>query len=131
MLQTFPIMSRAAKFFGTLAVSLAAWTFLVFFDENNVLNLTSDVHSVIVAVCIHLFPQPRPATTISLIAQLPAYALMVFGCYALFTIGSELFSYRDCDDAAVELKEVCPALHRSIRLSSRPLCRKSRKSEPT
>jgi hypothetical protein len=35
---------------------------------------------------------------------------MVFGCYALFTIGSELFSYRDCDSAADELKGVrcCP-----------------------
>jgi len=43
-------MSRALTFFSTLGVALAAWAFFVFFDSTNVLNLSSKVQSIIVAV---------------------------------------------------------------------------------
>ncbi|RYG50915.1 hypothetical protein EON66_11340 [archaeon] len=38
------------------------------------------------------------------VVQLPVYALIVFGCYAMATIGSALLSYNDCTAAAAELK---------------------------
>jgi hypothetical protein len=37
---------------------------------------------------------------------LPTYSLIVFGCYALWTIGAALWNFGDCDEAAVELKKV-------------------------
>ena len=38
--------------------------------------------------------------------QLPFYLLMVFGCYALWTIGTDLINFGDCPDAAAELQSV-------------------------
>jgi len=32
--------------------------------------------------------------------------LIVLGCYALYSVGSALWSYRDCDDAAKSLQTV-------------------------
>jgi Dolichol-phosphate mannosyltransferase subunit 3 (DPM3) len=39
-------------------------------------------------------------------AQLPSYLLIVLGCYALWTIGTDLFFFGDCPDAAKELEKV-------------------------
>jgi hypothetical protein len=36
----------------------------------------------------------------------PFLALVVFGCYALFTIGYKLFNFNDCEQASLELTEV-------------------------
>ena len=105
--------TRAVTVFGTLGVLLAAWAYLSFYDVDNVLGLSPEVRSVVEAVsegARAVIPQAGhgqlPHRPFLLRAQLPSYSLIVFGCYALVTIGSELFSYRDCDDAAAELREV-------------------------
>jgi hypothetical protein len=43
---------------------------------------------------------------VSLCAQLPSYLLIVLGCYALWTIGTDLFFFGDCPEAAKELEKV-------------------------
>jgi Dolichol-phosphate mannosyltransferase subunit 3 (DPM3) len=51
-----------------------------------------------------------------LLLQSPLYLLVVFGCYALASIGYELFVFRDCDAAAAELSKVCSVRERRVRV---------------
>lgn len=51
------------------------------------------------------FPSLSPFSSLPS-PQLPFYALIVFGCYALVSVGSALFNYRDCDEAFDSLQEV-------------------------
>ena len=56
------------------------------------------------------------------VSQLPVYALVVFGCYSLACIGVNLFRFRDCPEAAEELKGVSSVLSLSwaLRCRKRP-----------
>nr|XP_033781488.1 dolichol-phosphate mannosyltransferase subunit 3 [Geotrypetes seraphini] len=40
-----------------------------------------------------------------LVWPLPVYLLLIFGCYALATVGFRVATLRDCEDAARELQE--------------------------
>ncbi len=55
------------------------------------------------AVCHVPALRPRPACLLE--PQLPGWALMTLGCYALFNIGSALITFRDTPEAGEELKE--------------------------
>lgn len=65
------------------------------------LPLPSDVLCSYVSV---RFSVPLPPHGLPL--QLPFYALIVFGCYALVSVGSALYNYRDCDEAYDSLQDV-------------------------
>ncbi len=41
-----------------------------------------------------------------IVAVLPLYLVMLFGCYALYSIGIALVTFGDCDAASVELAKV-------------------------
>ena len=76
---------------------------------------------------------PRAAAIVDGVQHAPFLALVVFGCYALFTIGFKLFNFNDCEEAAVELTAVRGG-HRALvqrqRLRGCSDCRGSETAPP-
>ena len=52
---------------------------------------------------------PRAPAVVDAVQHAPFHAHVVFGCYALATIGANLFTFNDCEEAAAGLTEASPA----------------------
>lgn len=70
---------------------------------------------------------PRAAAIVDGVQHAPFLALVVFGCYALFTIGFKLFNFNDCEEAAVELTAVRGVRARARARSSSSVCAQQRR----
>jgi len=108
---TFPIlMKRVAKILLLFVTAASLWIYAL--CDCFPVKLSPTHQFWVHVVCAsHLF---RFATTalimkcIAVHAQSPLYALVVFGCYSLWSIGYNMLTFRDCDDSVLaEMHAVC------------------------
>ena len=62
-------------------------------------------------------PELKDAITIA-----PFYAAVLLGCYALFTVGSKLYRFNDCEEASNELTKVRRGRSKEERARAQELC---------
>lgn len=120
-------MLRSTRFFVSAVVFLALWGAVV--SKTISLSFIGPKEMLVVqpvraAGCCMTWrptlrvPSSRCAGCVSVIdfflyacfVQLPIYLLVAFGCYSLAAIGINLFLFRDCPEASVELAQVCVCL---------------------
>jgi hypothetical protein len=134
-------MRRIVKFSIALVLFMAAWaacltgTIKVAEPYYGMVRVVWSFFAVVIVVAFVFFTADSSFRFFCyLFRQAPLYAIILFGCYSLASIGWNLIVFRDCAEADAELRKVGCSLRRFLvsGVSILPCfrsCRKSTKQE--